>query len=62
MSDECKIKILTVNVQENGIIRNLSGYMIGRLYDRVSFDSEYLNEPPVESVETWLEKANERWD
>jgi hypothetical protein len=45
MSDFIKTKTIhSVLIQENGWIRNSKGYIIGRLTDRVSFDSEHINE------------------
>ena len=31
-------------IQENGIIRNSKGYLIGRLSSEVNFDSEHIND------------------
>lgn len=39
-----------VEVQENGIIRNSEGYLIGRLSDEIDFDSEHLNVTSKEDV------------
>ncbi len=45
MNDVCLIKPLNgVVVQQNGIIRNSKGRIIGRTVDDVPFDSEHLNE------------------
>ena len=40
--DACEIKTMTVDVQENGIIRNSKGYIIGRLSPDMEFDSEHV--------------------
>lgn len=44
MGGDCiKTKVLDgVIVQENGIIRNKRGYLIGRLVDEIDFDSKHL--------------------
>lgn len=45
--DECKVKVLNgVIVQENGIIRNSRGYLIGRISDEIGFESDHLKDPP----------------
>lgn len=46
--DCCRTKILNnVLVQENGIMRNKAGRIIGRLVDDVKFDSPHLEENVV---------------
>ena len=43
MNDACKSKPMNgIHVQENGIIRNLGGQIIGRLVDGVGFNSPLL--------------------
>jgi len=42
MNTQCKIIKIEAEVQENGIIRNSKGYLIGRLVDKISFDSEHI--------------------
>lgn len=43
--DACEEKILSsVTIQENGIIRNSKGRLIGRLVEDVSFNSRHLSE------------------
>jgi len=55
--DYCPTKKLNdVEVQENGIIRNSKGRLIGRLVDEIKFDSEHLNSDECEI------KTNERFD
>ena len=45
MSYAIKTKqIQSVVIQENGIIRNSKGYLIGRLVSGINFDSDHLNE------------------
>ena len=40
-----KAKVINaVLIQENGIIRNSEGYLIGRLVEDVNFDSEHIND------------------
>ena len=38
MNDTCRIKIIEVEVQENGIIRGFDGQIIARLVDDCSFE------------------------
>lgn len=46
--DCCRTKILNdVLVQENGIIRNKAGRIIGRLDNDIKFDSPHLEENVV---------------
>ena len=41
MSDYCPIKVLNgVVVQENGLIRDSDGVLIGRLFDDVSYETD----------------------
>ena len=40
--------IVTVEVQENGIIRNMAGRLIGRLIDDVPFDSDHIKTAATE--------------
>jgi hypothetical protein len=50
--ETCKTKVLNgVIVQENGIIRNSKGRLLGRLSEEISFDSEHLVEEPVDESE-----------
>lgn len=60
---------MVVEVQENGIIRNKLGRLIGRLVDSVRFDSEHvelLNEPTEKDLQSpvfnviW--QAIKKWD
>lgn len=45
MSDLCKTLILKeVTIQENGIIRNKEGCIIGNLTENVCFDSKHLKQ------------------
>ena len=39
------VTLSQVEIQENGIIRNEAGYLIGRLVDRVEFDSKHIQKP-----------------
>jgi len=56
-TDSCKTKTIEkCEVQENGIIRNHDGWIIGRLVDKVKFDSEHLNnQHPNKVLETNIE-------
>jgi hypothetical protein len=47
MNSCIRTKTLTVDIQENGIIRNKKGYLIGRLSDEVDFDGEHIVEKQV---------------
>jgi len=38
MSDACKTKIVEVEIQENGIIRDSDGFIIARLVKDVNFE------------------------
>lgn len=43
MNDSCKCLVLDgAYVQENGIIRNKDGYLIGRLSNDIDFNSEHI--------------------
>lgn len=42
MNDCIRMKTLVVHIQENGIIRNENGYLIGRLSDDIDFYGEHI--------------------
>lgn len=44
MDESCKFREQKVIIQENGIIRNKSGYIIGRLSDDIDFYDEHIEE------------------
>ena len=49
MNDSCKILILDgVIIQENGIIRNKNGQLIGKLCDDIDFEHNFLKYIPVD--------------
>ncbi len=51
MNDVCQVKILErIQVQENGIIRNSDGYLIGRLSKDMDFESPHLVASTTNSV------------
>jgi len=51
MGDMCKTLVMNgVIVQENGIIRNAKGYLIGRLVAEIDFESEHLLVKPLEDT------------
>jgi len=49
--DACKIKTLTVDIQENGIIRGPDGHIIARLSDDIEFDSEHVQGKKMVDIE-----------
>ena len=55
--DSCKTKTLNdVTVQENGIIRNSKGIIIGSTVDDVDFDSEHLEDSTTPKGYVTIEK------
>ena len=50
MSDFCKTIVGTVEIQENGIIRDASGHIIGRLTSDVSYDNLISNNGGILNV------------
>ena len=44
MDGSIKTKKIVVTVQENGIIRNSKGKLIGRFIDDIDFDGEHIIE------------------
>ena len=55
--DACKVKTRVVDIQENGIIRNEDGYIIGRLVDEIGFDSEHLQERNLVDMEIEMDES-----
>lgn len=51
MSDECKTKDVYVVIQENGLIRNSNGRLIGKLLSDIDFDSEHVFECSDKAIE-----------
>ncbi len=54
MDDSISTKTMIVTLQENGIIRNSKGYLIGRLTNEITFNSEHI----FEIRDIILEKLN----
>ena len=64
--DECKVKVLNgVEIQENGIIRNSKGRILGRLVNDIKFESKHLNGKPVDIDKPFilmLDHISEGWN
>lgn len=54
MNDQCNTIVGTVEIQENGIIRDACGYIIGRLNQNVQFDSLVHYQTKHGESKSWL--------